>query len=75
MIQFEMVTYSNVLSLLNGTNFTTKMIILANQQPSEGYCWVDLATGYALNTWFTIYCDNWTDSDGIVVKYEFFGTF
>ena len=60
---------------LNNQQFSTNMILSANQKPYNGHCTVDLSSGYALITYFTITCLDWMDMDGIVVKYEYFSKF
>ncbi len=40
-----------------------------NQIPKDGQCFIDLVNGTALYTYFTIYCQNWVDPDGDIVKY------
>ena len=49
------------------------LILKTNEVPSNGQCNVDLLKGVGLSTYFTITCSNWTDSDGVIVKYEFMG--
>ena len=43
-----------------------------NLTPRGIICTVDLALGYAMETFFMISCLPFFDPDGIVVKYEFF---
>ena len=46
-----------------------------NYLPLNGSCFVDKTNGTSLFTWFNIICLNWTDSDGIIAKYEFYATY
>ena len=72
LVEFTIFTTSALIPALN-SNFSTSMVLQANQKPYNGTCSVDLSSGNALDTKFTITCLNWADYDGIVTKYEFFG--
>ena len=63
---------------LNGTSgayFDSKELILkTNQLPLNGTCQVTTnLTGLALETFFTVSCLNWTDADGYIYSYDFYG--
>lgn len=48
---------------------------IKNKLPLNGTCSVDLTNGIAMNTNFTISCQDWYDTDGAIKTYEFFGKF
>jgi hypothetical protein len=41
--------------------------------PKGGVCLISSPQGYVLNTQFILGCLNWTDSDGFIVRYDFYG--
>ena len=51
------------------------MIFLVNNLPTGGSCYVDKYNGTSLSTVFNIRCPNWTDLDGFIGKYEYFGKY
>jgi hypothetical protein len=54
---------------------SASVIFRKNQLPSKGSCFVDLDEGTELETYFTISCGNWSDIDGDIEKYEYYGRF
>jgi hypothetical protein len=52
---------------------SSAIVFQINQLPYGGNCKVDLYSGIALSTYFTISCYNWIDPDGQVAMYEFYG--
>ncbi|XP_065660243.1 uncharacterized protein LOC105846130 isoform X4 [Hydra vulgaris] len=40
-------------------------------KPTSGFCYVNLTEGYALETKFSIFCNDWKDQDGLL-SYMFF---
>jgi hypothetical protein len=58
-----------------GVTGTSGLVFQINNPPSGGSCVVDLNNGIALNTFFTVTCSNWIDSDGAVDSYELLGNF
>ena len=46
-----------------------------NKLPYNGTCSVSPTSGYALQTYFNIFCQYWADHDGSIVRYEYFGKF
>ena len=47
------------------------LVLKKNQLPSYGVCTIDKFSGTSLNTWFTITCTGWEDSDGYISTYEY----
>jgi hypothetical protein len=43
-----------------------------NQLPYNGTCSVSPTSGYALLTYFTIFCQYWADHDGSIERFEYF---
>jgi hypothetical protein len=64
--------FVNVNQQLNGTSY---LFIKVNQLPQNGSCDINKQNGTALSTYFIIYCSNWIDRDGSIVKYEYFSNF
>ena len=60
---------------MNGIKSSSSLVLKINDLPFGGSCNVDPYNGTALNTNFTIVCNNWQDSDGYIAKYEYFGNF
>ena len=56
------------------TGFSS-LILLRNQVPKNGTCAIYPTRGYAMDTLFNISCSNWTDPDGFIAKYEYFGEY
>ena len=54
---------------------SSAMIIKKNQLPKSGSCYLSPEAGWAYDTRFSIRCSNWKDSDGKIVKYEFYGNY
>ncbi|CAF0876239.1 unnamed protein product, partial [Brachionus calyciflorus] len=46
-----------------------------NKLPEKGTCSVTPSEGLAMQTLFSITCTGWQDSDGKVVRYEYYATF
>ncbi|CAF0985088.1 unnamed protein product [Brachionus calyciflorus] len=44
-----------------------------NSKPFGGECIMDKYNGTSLETNFTITCNQWTDSDGFIARYEYYG--
>ena len=44
-----------------------------NFGPINGKCSIDKIRGLAIDTNFTITCQNWIDPDGEISKYEYYG--
>ena len=51
----------------------TSIVFKINKPPRDGKCVTNLLNGTSMETYFTIYCKNWIDEDGIIVKYEYYG--
>ncbi len=66
-----------ITSSLSGVsaNSTTFVVYNINETPFGGSCGLDRLSGYAIESFFNITCLNWTDRNGIVTKYEYFGNF
>jgi hypothetical protein len=54
---------------------TSSLFFYANQLPTGGLCFITPSTGIALSTNFTLACDGWSDPDGVVTQYQYFGNF
>jgi hypothetical protein len=65
-IVFKIKTNSNATGLAS-------MLFVLNSLPSGGKCFYNLNKGMSLATLFEISCSDWTDSDGSIEKYEFYG--
>ena len=69
-IEFSLTTISKYNGFSTGK---ASLVIKPNQLPSGGICSVYPLNGTTPNTLFKFNCSGWTDSDGVVVKYLFFG--
>jgi len=56
-------------------NGTSSLILKINQTPYNGTCVLSNSNGIAFQTYFTINCSDWTDSDGYIASYEFYGSY
>ena len=54
---------------------SSAMILKVNQLPKSGSCYLSPEAGWAYSTRFSIKCSNWVDSDGAIVKYEYYGNY
>ena len=52
---------------------STYLSLIKNMLPRNGSCSVDLKNGSSMSDYFTITCVNWSDGDGSVKAYEYFG--
>lgn len=57
------------------TNGTSSLTLKINQPPYNGFCSLSNSNGIAFHTYFTVSCSNWTDADGYVTSYGFFGQY
>lgn len=74
--QFEWKIEFNLLSNTptNGVaTGTSSMTILVNQLPYGGKCVVAPLSGITFNTTFVFNCSNWSDYDGYIASYSFYG--
>lgn len=55
------------------SNGSSSIFLKINQPPTNGSCFIDLASGYAMLTYFSIECVDWVDVDGFITRYEYFG--
>ena len=62
----------SITTLRKSTGSST-LTIYKNQLPQNGSCTVTPNNGTAMESNFTISCINWSDPDGIIVRYEYFG--
>ncbi len=53
----------------------SSLIFKLNEKPKNGLCSIDRYNGTSMETYFQITCLNWTDLDGKVTRYEYFGKF
>jgi hypothetical protein len=61
-------------SVLNGySNGYSSFIIAPNRLPLPGHCTIYPLKGIADVTYFNISCFDWTDLDGQIIRYEFYG--
>jgi hypothetical protein len=51
----------------------TRLFFQLNRLPKDGKCSINRTNGTALSTIFDIVCDEWTDKEGPVESYTFFG--
>jgi hypothetical protein len=51
------------------------LVLIKNQLPQSGVCSVYPNNGTSFETMFNISCRNWLDSDGSIVRYEYFGNY
>jgi hypothetical protein len=63
-IDLQMYSYFGATSL-NGSSY---MVFKMNKIPIDGSCYVDVKNGSSLYTFYTVYCQNWRDPDGILLK-------
>ena len=49
------------------------LILVRNQLPQNGTCSVDKTNGTAMETFFTVTCQNWVDPDGQIMFYQYSG--
>lgn len=68
-IEFQIQTLALSNLILNGS---TRMILKLNQKPLNGSCKSNSTQGFALVDNFLIECTDWTDPDGLIVRYEYF---
>ena len=54
---------------------STSNIFKLNDLPFGGSCSINPKNGTALETFFSIFCSNWNDSDGFIQRYEYYGLF
>jgi len=60
--------------LINGTiKGAASLNFKMNTLPSGGNCNISSDNGTSLSTVFYIMCQNWTDAEGPIKAYEFFG--
>ena len=52
---------------------SSSIVFKLHSLPSGGQCSIDQKSGIALSTYFVISCTGWTDSDGIITRYEYYG--
>ncbi len=69
--RIDLIIVANFESISLNSSASLKLKI--NAPPSNGTCDVNLRNGTALFTLFTIVCDKWIDTDGVVARYEFLG--
>lgn len=58
---------------LNTNSSTLSILFRKNTRPFNGTCQVDSNKGFAFHTYFRITCQDWTDLDGLIIRYEYFG--
>lgn len=51
----------------------SSLVLATNKLPTGGSCSIDPLEGITMDTEFTVVCQNWTDIDGNITKYEFYG--
>jgi hypothetical protein len=51
----------------------SSIVLHRNEIPKGGNCVISPLTGIALHTIFYLNCSNWFDSDGEIVRYEYYG--
>jgi hypothetical protein len=56
------------------TAATASIALLVNQPPANGNCFVT-PKSQSSSEYFNITCTNWVDTDGQVVRYEFYGKY
>jgi hypothetical protein len=66
-----MVTYSATVP--GNIEGSSSIVFQLNQIPYGGSCTVNQTTGYALSTDFEVSCEDWSDDDGQIVRYELNG--
>ena len=54
---------------------SSSLIFKLNQLPQNGMCYSDKYNGTEMLTNVLITCTNWTDTDGTIQNYEFYGEF
>ena len=59
-------------SFKNGSN---SIILRINNPPKNGICQINPKIGKAMNENFKIQCSNWTDSDGLITSYKYYGNY
>jgi hypothetical protein len=66
--KFELIAY------VSGQNVTssTSLIVYVNEPPLSGTCNISPTSG-TTSSLFTIFCDNWSDSDGSSLSFSFYG--
>ena len=62
------------LKLNKNTTASSSLIFKLNDLPKGGSCSVNPKNGTAFQTFFTIFCENWYDTDGVIKRYEYYGS-
>ena len=63
-------TVTNPVSSETGNSM---IVLVRNQLPQNGTCSVDKTNGTAMETVFTVTCQNWVDPDGQIMFYQYSG--
>ena len=66
--RFELVTYLTDRNMSSSTS----LLVYVNEPPRPGKCDISPTNG-TTTTLFTIYCAEWTDNDGGLVNFTFYG--
>lgn len=51
----------------------SSLVLATNKLPTGGSCSIEPLEGITMDTVFTVVCQDWTDSDGNITRYEFIG--
>lgn len=51
---------------------SSSLIFKLNNLPKGGSCVVNPKNGTEMFTFFSVYCQNWVDTDGTIKKYEYY---
>jgi hypothetical protein len=67
------VNYSVTSGMLGTTSAPVSSVFIAHHKPYNGTCSVDKTSGFSMNTYFNISCQNYTDPGGVITNYAFYG--
>ena len=62
-----------MISLNKNTKGSSSLIFKLNDLPKGGSCSINPKNGTAFKTFFTLFCTNWYDTDGVIKIYEYYG--
>ena len=65
----------NIINQYGINTGSSSLRLKRNKLPENGACSVSPTNGISMSTLFRISCNGWQDSDGKIVRYEYYGKF